>query len=187
MLRGDVLRMDRDEAAALIADHARTTSAEVFEAINAQTQGWCAAIVLTARAVGAAPDPVAAARQFARGDAKIADQVASEVFATLQPAERHLLLCTAGEEVVAVSTAALLTNNPRAGEVLAGLEVTGLLVSRVGGQRASGRLRSMRSSPPTCATASTRCWPRSCDAGMSPAGSTSRRPGPRWRGPSAWT
>ncbi len=134
VLRGDVVRMDRDEAAALIAHHARTTSAEVFEAINAQTQGWCAAIVLTARAVGAAPDPVAAARHFARGDAKIADQVASEVFATLQPAERHLLLCTAGEEVVAVSTAALLTNNPRAGEVLAGLEVTGLLVSRVGSQ-----------------------------------------------------
>ena len=66
VLRGDVMRMDGDEAAVLIADHARTTSVEVFEAISTQAQGWCAAIVLAARAVGAAPDPVAAARHLAR-------------------------------------------------------------------------------------------------------------------------
>ena len=40
-----------------------------FEAISARAQGWCAAIVLAARAVGATPDPVAAARHYARGDA----------------------------------------------------------------------------------------------------------------------
>src|SRR6478735_3576271 len=50
MLRGELLRLDEQESGALVAAHARTDSADVARAIARRTQGWCAAVVLTARA-----------------------------------------------------------------------------------------------------------------------------------------
>ena len=54
ILRGDLLRLEEEEVATLVAEHARTDSAEVCAAISARADGWCAAVVLAARAVGGA-------------------------------------------------------------------------------------------------------------------------------------
>ncbi|MDH2416280.1 LuxR C-terminal-related transcriptional regulator [Nocardioides sp. CER19] len=140
VLRGDVLRLDDDEVAALVAVHARTTAPEVVDAIAERAHGWCAAVVLTARAVGAAADPLAAARHYARDPGGVAGQVASEVFASLQPRERHLLLCVAAEETVTAATATALTHDTGAGETLSQLAVTGLLVTRLDGASVEGPL-----------------------------------------------
>ena len=141
VLRGDVLRMDEAESAAMVAAHARSHDPDVVATITTHAQGWCAAAVLMARAVASAPDPAAAARRYAGVDARVADRVASEVFSALRPRERHLLLCIGQERQVSASTARHLSHDPHAGEVLNDLETTGLLVTRVWPDSQAGRDR----------------------------------------------
>ena len=130
-VRGELLEMTDAESAELVKAHARTEDPNVVRAITRHARGWCAAVVLTARAVGASPSPQAAARLYADGSASVADRLATEVFSALKPRERHLLLCIASEGIVTTELAEHLSHDAMAAEVLEGLESTGLFVTRV--------------------------------------------------------
>ena len=133
LLRGDVLRLDRDEVRRLVALHAHTEEEAVVEAVDAAAGGRAAAAVLVARAVAAAQDPLKVARRAATGEIGPADRVASGAFAALHPRERHLQLCSAGAPQFTVDQIALLTGDSRAGETVSGLHRTGLLLARLTG------------------------------------------------------
>jgi ATP/maltotriose-dependent transcriptional regulator MalT len=141
VLRGELLRLDERDSATLVAEHARTDSVEVARAVTEHTQGWCAAVVLTARSLAATRDPLVAARRLRDQESPVADAVAAEVFASLPAQDRHLLLCVANEEVVSVDTARHLTGDPEAAATLAELETTGLMVTRVGDGATDGLAR----------------------------------------------
>jgi len=130
VLRGDVLRLDRDEVGRLVALHAHSEDEAIVEAVDTAAGGWAAAAVLVARTVAAAQDPLKVARRAAEGEIGPADRVASEAFAALHPRERHLLLCSVGAPHFTVDQIALLTGNGQAEEVVSGLHRTGLLVTR---------------------------------------------------------
>lgn len=129
-LRGDVLRLSSAESSRLIELHVGPATPEVVSAIATRAEGWCAVAVLASRLVAASPDQRGAVRRMSQGGWTVADQVVNEVFAALTSRERHLLLCTASEREVSAETAAHLTQDRDAGGVLAGLESTGLLVTR---------------------------------------------------------
>ncbi|PKH40931.1 hypothetical protein CXG46_10735 [Nocardioides alpinus] len=130
VLRGDVLRLTAEEAESLAGMHAPGARPEVLAAVVRRADGWCAALVLAARASKTLRH-AADLELLGTSGGPIADLVAGEVFVGLRPQERHLLLCVAGEPDLTEETARHLTRDARAGEALRALESTGLLVSRV--------------------------------------------------------
>jgi LuxR family transcriptional regulator, maltose regulon positive regulatory protein len=138
VVHGDILRLDDAESAALVETHAGTAAPDVAAAIAARAQGWCAAVVLMARAVGSSSDPLAASRRYSLTDTSFGIEVATEVFSALTPRERHVLLCVAVDDEFSVDAATHLSHEPRAVEFLAGLEKSGILLNRVDGRRVVG-------------------------------------------------
>ncbi|HET8560481.1 MAG TPA: LuxR C-terminal-related transcriptional regulator [Marmoricola sp.] len=129
ILRGDLLRLDADETADLVAAHVRGASDQLIEAVAARGQGWCAAVVLASRTIAVTPEPLSAVRSLETNFSAM-DQVAREAFASLISRQRHVLLCVASEGAVSVALARHLSNDAGADSVLEELTRTGLLVMR---------------------------------------------------------
>ncbi|MDQ7992906.1 MAG: LuxR C-terminal-related transcriptional regulator [Propionicimonas sp.] len=137
VLRGDLLRLDDQESEALVKAHLTrhppdpALATELARTINEHARGWCAVVVLAARAVAGSPDPLALAHSYVQDGNSLADRVASEVLSRMTPQQRHLLLCVSTEPSVSAQTARELTNDPLAPDALAELRMTGLLVTRL--------------------------------------------------------
>ncbi len=139
VLRGGVLRMDRAEVESLVAHHARTRDEVVVDAVVRLAQGWCAVAVLASKSVGSDRDPRAAAARLLEGDTSAADRITNEALGALTPAQRHLLLCIAGEPHVTPATAQHLADDESARRTLDDLVATGLLVTKHETLDSSGR------------------------------------------------
>ncbi|MCL3861902.1 LuxR family transcriptional regulator [Actinotalea sp. K2] len=133
VIRGDVMRLTDDEVRHLVALHAGECPRELVESVVDQMRGWCAAVVLAARAAQGLRHHAAADRALSTMrlvGTSASRLVGQEAFASLGPRERHVLLTVCHEELVTGSTAVHLSQDEGALEVLMGLEETGLLVQR---------------------------------------------------------
>jgi len=128
VIRGDALRLDPEHARALVRRHAPDCPPDVLERIVQQAAGWCAALVLAARAARTAAPAGLESWPTVPGPV-VSDFVAHEVLAGLGPRQRHLLMSLAHEPAVTAGTAAHLAHDAGAGRLLEELEATGLLVT----------------------------------------------------------
>ncbi|WP_344210378.1 helix-turn-helix transcriptional regulator [Kribbella sancticallisti] len=136
VIRGTALQMSRREASELVLAHASHLPPEVVDAILDRAQGWAALIVLATRTVALSPDPLTAMDYLTQRGWVLADMLASQVFSTLSSRTRHLLLCIAFEETVTPEIAVRVSGDSRAGQLLADLAMSGLLVIREGREAA---------------------------------------------------
>ncbi|WP_433168292.1 LuxR C-terminal-related transcriptional regulator [Kribbella sp. CA-247076] len=141
VIRGRAFQMSAQESADLVLAHAEDLPPEVVAAIVRRAGGWAAVIALAARTVAGFPDPMRVEEYLTERGWGLADQLAGQVFSTLAARTRHLLLCVAFEETVDPETAVWLSGDPGAGELLAELEASGLLVSREDRGRAGEPVR----------------------------------------------
>jgi hypothetical protein len=128
MARADALRFTDVEARELIHAHAPQVSDEDADIVQARASGWAAALVLAARALGAAGHQGQARDALARTSRPILDYLLDEVFGTLPATVQHVLLCTADTPTLTAVTARVLTTDPHADEVLSELATDGFLV-----------------------------------------------------------
>ena len=137
-VRGDVLRLDAEESAELVRRHAPDAPDAVVATIVEQAQGWCAVVVLAARAAGSGG--AAASAPSAQGPL-VSDLMAREVLASLTPRERHVVLSVCHGSGVTAEDACLAADDPGALDVLESMEQTGLLVQRDPAAVAEGVIR----------------------------------------------
>ena len=130
-LRGDLLRLDPEEAAELVSHHGRTRNAQVVSTVVSRADGWCAPAVLLARAIAGARDPLDALSHYEERGPALVSMIATEAFDSLSDRERHVLMCVVGEDLVSPKVAAHLSQDAHAHQILEDLSGTGVLVVHV--------------------------------------------------------
>ncbi len=128
VIRADALRFDDAEAAALVAAHGADTTEDDVRTLQKRARGWAAALILGARALTGASDPVTARSRLASSEQPVLDYLLGEVFDTLPAPVRHTLLCTAHQEEITAEQVRMLTQDPQAPSHLVALAGDGLLV-----------------------------------------------------------
>jgi LuxR family transcriptional regulator, maltose regulon positive regulatory protein len=131
VIRGHQLRMTPPEARSLVALHAGSPAQPLVDSVVQYAQGWAAVLVLAGQTLRSAPSSIPyALESVAENGLGLVDLLVTQVFASLNEQQRHLLLCVSSEETVTPATARRLCGDSRSGEVLEDLERVGLLVGR---------------------------------------------------------
>lgn len=131
VIRGHQLRMTPAEARSLVELHAGSPAQPLVDSVVEYAQGWAAVLVLAGQTLRRAPRSIPyALESVAENGLGLVDLLVSQVFASLNEQQRHLLLCVSSEDTVTPATARRLCGDSRSGEVLEDLERVGLLVGR---------------------------------------------------------
>ncbi|GAA4361585.1 LuxR C-terminal-related transcriptional regulator [Angustibacter luteus] len=128
-IRATHLRFTDREASRLITAHANGAAAADVQIIRDRGQGWAAALVLGARALAAATDPVTAREALSTTEQPVLDYLLGEVFETLDARTRHVLLCTCSNDLVTASEAVVMSADAGAATLIARMAAEGLLVT----------------------------------------------------------
>ncbi len=165
-LRAADLRLDDDEARALVLAHHPDVDAGDLERVVDQGAGWAAALVLAAHTLR-----THAVEDSGRSDTRLAltavtgsalDYLTNEVFAGYTPGLQQVLLATCQQTEVTSDDAIVMSGLPSAGDLLEQAAEDGLVVTRI------------RGSTPPRPGATTRCWWSCCGGVLHPRDRTGR-------------
>lgn len=136
VLAGDVralpaedLRFTAEEAAALVRQHYPGASADDVAVVLEQADGWAAALVLSARALGAAGATADSRVALAATRRPMLDYLMHEVVESFSPDLVRVLVTTCRLEHVTADEASLMSGIADAGELLDEAAAAGLLVT----------------------------------------------------------
>jgi LuxR family transcriptional regulator, maltose regulon positive regulatory protein len=143
-IRVDQLRFTGAEAAALLRGSGRELRPEQTEALVVRTEGWAAGLRLAAVALRDADDPDRFLAEFSGNERSVADYLAEEMMASLDPPSFDFLRAVSVCSPQFDELAKHLSGRPDAGVVLDRLaHLTGLIeVGRSGSYRIHALLRS---------------------------------------------
>ena len=125
----DDLRFTAEETADLVRVHFPAATDDDVAAVRALAGGWGAALVVSARALGAAGDEADVRSALASTRRPMLDYLAHEVVESLSPALVRVLTTTCRLDHVTADEAVLLSGDPEAGELLDQAAADGLLVT----------------------------------------------------------
>lgn len=142
-LRVDRLVFTADEAQALFRAEELPLAPEQVTTLLERTEGWAAALRLSALSVRHTDDPDGFVREFAGDDRSVADYLFGEVWDVLPPADREVLQVASVTSPVPVELAAVLTGRDDVAEALERLEATSGLVTPTDRHREHYRLHEL--------------------------------------------
>jgi LuxR family maltose regulon positive regulatory protein len=135
-IRQDDLVFDRADARALIRQIAhRDLTDHQLDALLERTEGWCAGLQLAALSLRHVPDAERFIREFAGGDANVADYLTEQVLERQQPAVRQFLLRTSVLDRLNGDVCDAVTRGHDGQQMLELLERRSLFTSRLDSHR----------------------------------------------------
>ncbi|MFC5949031.1 LuxR C-terminal-related transcriptional regulator [Pseudonocardia lutea] len=142
-LRADRLRLDRDEAEALLHAAGVRLRPDQLDRLYRQTDGWPVGLRFAATALSATPDVEGFLSRFSGVDRAVADYLVGEVLAGLPASSVDLLRRTSVCDEIPVALAVELSGREDAGHVLGDLESRSALVRLHGRRPATYRLQPL--------------------------------------------
>ncbi|MGQ4614774.1 protein kinase domain-containing protein [Nocardia sp. R7R-8] len=126
------LRFDTDEARHFVTEQTGVALADTESAeLRDYTEGWAAALQLASLSLREHPDPASLIADLSGHHHGIAEYLADNVLATVEPALREVLLATSLPDRISGSLATTLTGMPDGQSLLENLERRNLFLHRV--------------------------------------------------------
>ena len=132
-IRAEHLAFSVAESGLLMAQLGVTLSQDALERLTARTEGWAAGIRLAGISLDGHPDPEQFVKNLGSEDSAITGYLVEEVLNAQPPAVRDFLLRTSILDRVNSGSAADLTGNEQAADLLPGLAATNAFVRPLGG------------------------------------------------------